>query len=101
MTKKYHLLKPMLAYNINGKWKYGLTDFYLPYEIGLDNVMEVLEIWKKRYENLMVFDIADIFTKCGFKNIWHNAKLHSLDKKHKHLIWQKAKTKVQRNLTGA
>jgi len=29
-------------------------------------------------------------------------KMHKLlDKKHKHLIWQKAKTKVQRNLTGA
>ena len=78
------IFSPVVLKELHSKWKYGLTDFYLPYEIGLNNVMKVLETWKKRYEDLMVYDIVDIFTKCRFKNIWANAKLHSLDKKHKH-----------------
>ncbi|MBE6068047.1 MAG: SEC-C domain-containing protein [Clostridium lundense] len=78
------IFSPVVLKELHSKWKYGLTDFYLPYEIDLHNVVKVLGSWKKRYEDLMVYDIADIFTKCGFKNIWPNAKLHSLDKKHKH-----------------
>lgn len=75
---------PIVLKELRSRWKYGTTDFYLPYEIGLDNVVKILESWKKRYEDLMVYDIVDIFRKSGFKHIWHNAKLHSLDKLHKH-----------------
>jgi hypothetical protein len=78
------IFSPVVLKELHSKWKYGLTDFYLPYEIGLDKVMKVLEAWKKRYEDLMVYDIVDMFAKCGFEKIWPNAKLHSLDKKHKH-----------------
>ncbi|MCY6483795.1 SEC-C domain-containing protein [Clostridium aestuarii] len=78
------IFSPVVLKELHNKWEYGLADFYLPYEIGMDNVMKVLKAWKKRYEDLMVYDIVDIFTKYGFENIWPNAKLHSLDKKHKH-----------------
>ncbi|MCW6093141.1 SEC-C domain-containing protein [Clostridium sporogenes] len=78
------IFSPVVLKELHSRWKYGLTDFYLPYETGLDNVVKVLKAWKKRYEDLMVYDIVDIFTKYGFQNIWPNAKLHSLDKKHKH-----------------
>jgi len=78
------IFSPVVLKELHSRWNYGLTDLYLPYEIGIDNVMRVLKSWKKRYEDLMVYDIVDIFTKYGFKNIWPNAKLHSLDKNHKH-----------------
>lgn len=80
----YIIFSPVVLKELHSKWKYGLTDFYLPYEIGLDNVMKELSLWKKRYEDLMVFEIADIFSKFGYKKYWPNVKLHSLDKKHKH-----------------
>lgn len=78
------IFSPIVMKELHNRWKNGLVNFYLPYEIGLNNVMDVLKEWKKRYENLMVFDIANIFNKYGFKNIFPNVKLHSLDKKHNH-----------------
>ena len=78
------VFSPSVMKELHNKWKYGLMDFYLPYEIGLNKTTKVLELWKKRYEDLMVYDIREIFSKCGFKNIWINAELHSLDKEGNH-----------------
>ena len=52
--------------NVHSLWKYGITDWYPPYEIGLDKLSNVLACWKKRYEDMMVFDIVEIFKSQQF-----------------------------------
>jgi len=47
-------------------WKSGITEWFLPYEIGFANLLEVLERWKKRYEDEMVKDIAKLFRDANF-----------------------------------
>ena len=78
------IFSPVIIKELCNRWMYGLPDFYPPYEIGLDNLMNVLEAWKKRYEDQMVYDIALLFKEKGIKKIWPNAELHSLDKEGNH-----------------
>ncbi|WP_019637341.1 YecA family protein [Paenibacillus fonticola] len=78
------IFSPVIMKELHNKWKHGLTDFYPPYEIGLENTIKILGQWKKRYEDLMVKDIAEIFKKNGFSHVWSDAKLHSLDKVGNH-----------------
>lgn len=78
------VFSPVVLKELHNKWKFGLTDFCLPFETGLSNVKVVLDKWKGKYENLMVDDISKIFSNHGYKKVWTNAKLHSLDKKNNH-----------------
>lgn len=41
-------------------------DWYLPYEVGLDNLKVEIKKWKKRYEDEMVLDITNTLKKAGF-----------------------------------
>ncbi|MCY9660982.1 SEC-C metal-binding domain-containing protein [Paenibacillus chondroitinus] len=78
------IFSPVVMKELHNKWRNGLADFYPPYEIGLENTVKILGQWKKRYEDLMVKDIAKIFKENGFSHIWPDAKLHSLDKSGNH-----------------
>lgn len=61
------IFSPVVLRQLEIYWRSGLLDWYLPYEIGLDSVMEVLKKWKNRYENEMVQDIAKIFHNKKFE----------------------------------
>lgn len=60
------IFSPVAMENVHSLWKYGITDWYPPYEIGLDKLSNVLACWKKRYEDMMVFDIVEIFKSQQF-----------------------------------
>ena len=65
---------------INGaleSWKNGMLNWYLPYEIGLSKLKSVLDQWKKRYEDCMVQDIAQIFRTVGFDTVVTEVDLKS------------------------
>jgi hypothetical protein len=47
-------------------WINGISQWYLPYEVGLTSVIAVIDRWKKRYEDAMVKDIAEMFSNSGF-----------------------------------
>lgn len=47
-------------------WCSGIIEWYLPYEIGLSNLIQVLSRWKKKYEDQMVVDIAQLFHDANF-----------------------------------
>src|SRR5690554_507106 len=60
------IFSPVVMKQLAISWKSGFLDWYLPFEIGLENVKSVLEKWKKRYEDQMVQDIAGLFSKARF-----------------------------------
>ncbi|MBK5261908.1 MAG: SEC-C domain-containing protein [Peptostreptococcaceae bacterium] len=78
------VFSPVVMYELNNKWKSGILNFYLPYEIGLGNTTTAIAVWKKRYENLITDDLKRIFESLGYKCLWPNAWLHKLDKEGNH-----------------
>lgn len=60
------LFSPVVIKQLSTSWKSGFLEWYLPFEIGLENVKTELVKWKKRYEDEMVQDIASEFIKLEF-----------------------------------
>ena len=56
-----YIFSPVIMNQLLSLWRSGITEWYLPYEIGLKNLKSVLKQWKKRYEDEMVQDIAALF----------------------------------------
>ena len=71
---------PALVSYVYEHWKNGILDNYLPYEIGLENTVAVMQEWKKRYEKEMVFDIKKIFQDNGISYVNTNVELYKIDK---------------------
>ncbi len=69
------IFSPVSLNNLKTLWISGITDWYLPYEIGLSNLKAVLKEWKKRYEDQMVLDIAQIFQNLNFDIVTPNIEL--------------------------
>lgn len=78
------IFSPPVIYDIHLKWESGTLDFYLPYEIGLDNTKSIIVAWKAVYEKKIVFDIEKIFIQNGYSFVKHNLELCKIDKKNKH-----------------
>ena len=60
------IFSPVAMNNVLTSWKSGIIEWYLPYEIGLSKLISVLKQWKKRYEDEMVQDIAQLFCDANF-----------------------------------
>lgn len=78
------MFSPPVCHDLYNKWRYGLMEFYLPYEIGLKASKKAVLRWKKRYEDLIVKDTVEILKEKGIAKIWPEAKLHRLDKEGCH-----------------
>lgn len=61
LDEEYCIFSPVIMNQVLSLWRSGITEWYLPYEIGLKNLKSVLKKWKKRYEDEMVQDIAAMF----------------------------------------
>jgi hypothetical protein len=61
LDEEYCIFSPVIMNQVLSLWRSGITEWYLPYEIGLKNLKSVLKKWKKRYEDEMVQDIAALF----------------------------------------
>ena len=61
LDEEYCIFSPVIMNQVLSLWRSGITEWYLPYEIGLKNLKSVLKKWKKRYEDQMVQDIAAMF----------------------------------------
>lgn len=71
------IFSPVSMHYVQTSWRSGITEWYPPYEIGLENLCDVLAQWKKRYEDEMVQDIAQLFRNVGFDLVEPEIKLHS------------------------
>lgn len=60
------IFSPISMHYVQTSWRSGITEWYPPYEIGLENLCDVLTQWKKRYEDEMVQDIAQLFRDADF-----------------------------------
>lgn len=65
------IFSPVNMNYVKTRWENGITDWYLPFEIGLLKVKEELVLWKKYYEDKMVCDIAQMFRDKGFDIVEH------------------------------
>lgn len=74
------IFSPVLMKNVNDIWFEGITNFMLPYEIGIPKTRNVILEWKKRYEDKMVYDIKDIFLKNNISFVKTNQEIHKIDK---------------------
>lgn len=70
------IFSPVAMNNLYTQWRNGLADWFPPYEIGLTNLLEVLAKWKKRYEDEMVQDIAQLFRAAKFDVVIPELKLY-------------------------
>lgn len=61
VVNEYCVFSPVIMNQLLNLWRSGITEWYLPFEIGLKNLKSVIKKWKKRYEDEMVQDIAAIF----------------------------------------
>lgn len=80
------IFSPVIIKNIHDMWFNGILNFMLPYEIGLNKTTKEILIWKKRYENKMVYDIKEIFEKKGISFVKVNVELYKIDRKQNYPI---------------
>lgn len=71
------IFSPIVMKQLATSWKSGFLEWYLPFEIGLGNVKAELAKWKKRYEDMMVQDIAGAFIDMGFYPVFPEVELAS------------------------
>lgn len=69
------IFSPIVAYDLGCEWKSGLLEWFLPYEIGLDELQKTIKLWKKRYEDEMVQDIAKAFQASRFTYVFPEVDL--------------------------
>lgn len=60
------IFSPVSMHYVQTSWRSGIIEWYPPYEIGLEHLCDVLTRWKKRYEDEMVQDIAQLFRDASF-----------------------------------
>ena len=73
--EEYCIFSPVIMNQVLSLWRSGITEWYLPYEIGLKNLKSVLKKWKKRYEDEMVQDIAQMFRERGEYKVYPEIEL--------------------------
>lgn len=71
------IFSPVVIKQLTTYWKSGFLEWYIPFEINMENVKLVLTKWKKRYEDEMVQDIANAFLEKGFYPVLPEIELAS------------------------
>lgn len=71
------IFSPVILKQLATMWKSGFIEWYLPFEIGLESVKIELSKWKKRYEDEMVSDIANVFIGTSFNPVFTDFELKS------------------------
>lgn len=79
-----YIFSPVAMAELNKRWKFGMTDFYLPVEVNFKNTVKSLLKWKKRYEDLFVTDVVQLLEENEVPYIWKEVELHKLDKNGNH-----------------
>lgn len=70
------IFSPAVVANFDRILHYGIFDFYLPYEEGIENIASVIKEWKTEYEKRMPQDIAKLFSYLNPKlKVYYNIDL--------------------------
>lgn len=79
-----YVFSPVLMNYVRESWLNGLQSAMPPYCIGLDNIVNVVDWWKKKSEIQMVDDLYKSFCSYNLDSVQKNLELFKYDKKHRH-----------------
>ena len=74
------IYSPAAVKELYSRWMDGWFQFYPPYEIGLNNTMETLHAWKRRYEKLFSELVRDYFKEQNYTFAEKDVDLFKFDK---------------------
>lgn len=71
------IFSPTMVANFDRILHYGIFDFYLPYEEGIENIASIIKEWKTEYEKRMPQDIGKLFSYLNPKlKVYYNIDLY-------------------------
>lgn len=65
------------------EWTYGIMNFILPYDVGLQNTLNTVQKWKKYYEDKIVKDLSSLFEGKRYTT-YIDKELYKLDAQGNH-----------------
>ena len=79
-----YIYSPIVLDETRKRWINGIMQFNLPYEIGLQSLIEVIKQWKERYEHIFSYDIKKWFEDKGFDYADNDIDIRRKDRKGNH-----------------
>ena len=79
-----YIFSPIIVEELRNRWRDGIFQFYLPYEIGLENTCNVLYEWKNHYEKYMSSDVERLLKESGCQYAKHDVDLRREDRNGNH-----------------
>lgn len=79
-----YIYSPIIMEELRNRWRDGIFQFYLPYEIGLENTCNILYEWKNIYENSMSSDVERLLKESGCQYAKHDVDLRREDRNGNH-----------------
>ena len=77
------IFSPIILDRLEKDWVEGIMNFILPYDIGMQNTLKVINNWKKFYEQQIVQDLKNLFKDERYIT-YIDKELYKLDTKGKH-----------------
>ncbi|HLR68118.1 MAG TPA: hypothetical protein VK105_13480 [Virgibacillus sp.] len=77
------IYSPVSISELKKTWFYGYINFILPYDIEMEKSINLINSWKKRYENKIVKDLAMVFGESHY-DVYVDKELYKLDPKGQH-----------------
>ncbi|AKG05321.1 hypothetical protein AAV35_011400 [Salimicrobium jeotgali] len=77
------LYSPVSIYELRKSWVQGIMNFIIPYDIGMENTVALMNQWKREYESKIVRDLAALFNHSKYI-VYIDQELYKLDKKGNH-----------------
>ena len=77
------IFSPVILDRLEKDWIEGLMNFILPYDTGMQNTLNIINNWKKFYEQQIVQDLKDLFKDDRYVT-YIDQELYKLDTKGNH-----------------
>ncbi|HFI0782042.1 TPA: hypothetical protein ACGO1J_002129 [Streptococcus suis] len=77
------VFSPILFDRLKKDWVEGFMNFILPYDIGMQNTLNIINHWKKVYEQQIVREVRNLFKTNRYRT-YIDQELYKLDVKGKH-----------------
>lgn len=77
------VFSPISLYELKKSWYQGMMNFILPYNVGLEKTIGVIDRWKEYYEHKIVTDLASLFEEAIY-DVYPDKELYKLDPKGNH-----------------
>lgn len=79
-----YIYSPIMIDELRKRWVNGFIQFFPPYEIGLPKTVKAISEWKRYYERLFSFDVAELLKSLNFDYYKHDIDIRREDRAGKH-----------------